>query len=83
MWDEKGRDDKILCVPLFDPMWNYIHELPDAPPHLLKEIEHFFSVYKELEKKKTGIEGWESRDAAIVVLRESQERYQMQADLKQ
>ncbi len=74
MWDEKGRDQKILCVPVSDPFWNYIEELTDVPPHLLKEIEHFFKIYKELEKKKTGVEGWEDRESAIRVIVEAQQR---------
>ncbi len=75
MWDEKGPDEKILCVPVADPFWNYIENLSDVPPHLLKEIEHFFSVYKDLEKKKTGVEGWQDRDSAIKIIREAQKRY--------
>ena len=76
MWDEKGPDEKILCVPVSDPFWNYIENLSDVPPHLLKEIEHFFSIYKELEHKKTGAEGWKSRESAIKVIIESRQRYQ-------
>ncbi len=76
MWDEKGPDEKILCVPLYDPLWNHINGLADVPPHLLKEIEHFFKVYKELEEKKVGVEGWEGRDAAIRIIRESHDRLQ-------
>jgi len=75
MWDDKRADEKILCVPIRDPLWNYIKSLSDVPPHLLKEIEHFFSIYKDLEKKKTGVEGWEDREAAIRVIEESQERF--------
>lgn len=75
MWDEKGLDEKILCVPVRDPLWNYIHALADVPPHLLKEIEHFFAVYKELEKKKTGIEGWQDVDTARQIIAEAQARY--------
>jgi len=75
MFDEKGIDEKILCVPIADPLWNHIESLKDVPPHLLKEIEHFFSVYKDLEEKKVGVEGWEDRDTAVKVIREAQERY--------
>ncbi len=75
MRDEKGPDEKILCVPLFDPLWNYIECLADVPPHLLKEMQHFFTIYKDLEETKTGVEGWEEREAAIRVIRESQQRY--------
>ncbi|KPJ59133.1 MAG: inorganic pyrophosphatase [Deltaproteobacteria bacterium DG_8] len=76
MRDERGPDEKILCVPVNDPLWNHIKKLSDVPPHLLKEIEHFFSVYKELEQKKVGVEGWHDRKAAIKTIRESKERYQ-------
>lgn len=75
MWDEKGPDEKILCVPVADPMWNYIDNLSGVPPHLLKEIEHFFTVYKDLEKKKTAVEGWQDRDSAIRIIEEAQRRY--------
>ncbi|MBI4286597.1 MAG: inorganic diphosphatase [Chloroflexi bacterium] len=78
MWDEKGPDEKILCVPVSDPLWNHINSLEDAPPHLLKEIEHFFAIYEELEAKKTGVEGWEDKASALRVIRDSFERYQQQ-----
>jgi inorganic pyrophosphatase len=76
MRDEKGPDEKILCVPMGDPHWNFIQDLSDVPPHLLIEIEHFFRVYKELEKKKTGVEGWEDRESAIKAVHASRKRYQ-------
>jgi len=69
MRDEKGIDYKILCVPIGDPLWNHINGLGDVPPHLLIEIEHFFDVYKELERKKTAVEGWEDADSAKRVIR--------------
>jgi len=75
MWDENGPDEKLLCVPVYDPLWNHIENLGDVPPHLLKEIEHFFTVYKDLEDKKTGVEGWEDRDSALRAVRESVKRY--------
>lgn len=78
MWDEKGPDEKILSVPISDPNWNYLDRLSDVPPHFLKEIEHFFSIYKDLEKKKTGVEGWEDKEAALKVIREARERYKKQ-----
>lgn len=75
MWDEKGPDQKILCVPIFDPLWNHIQNLGDVPPHLLKEIEHFFSIYKALEKKKTGVEGWDGLGSALKIIEEARQRY--------
>jgi inorganic pyrophosphatase len=76
MFDEKGPDDKILCVPLMDPLWSHIKDLSDVPPHLLKEIEHFFAIYKELEDKKTGVEGWHGLDTALEIIGESRNKYQ-------
>jgi inorganic pyrophosphatase len=75
MEDEKGPDAKLLCVPVSDPIWNQLNRLEDVNPHLLKEIEHFFSVYKDLEKKKVGIEGWEDKESALRTIKESQRRY--------
>jgi inorganic pyrophosphatase len=76
MIDEKGPDDKILCVPVSDPLWNHIYSLNEVPPHLLKEIEHFFKVYKDLEKKKTGVKGWGDLKAAIRIIKEARQRYE-------
>ena len=75
MWDEKGEDDKILCVPVRDPLWNHVSDLSDVPPHLLKEINHFFTIYKDLEMKKVRVEGWERLPAALNVIKESRERF--------
>jgi inorganic pyrophosphatase len=75
MSDEHGPDEKILCVPIRDPLWNHIKKLSDVPPHFLKEIEHFFSIYKDLERKKTRVEGWEDKAAAIKVIEESKKRH--------
>ncbi|MDX1386333.1 MAG: inorganic diphosphatase [bacterium] len=75
MRDEKGPDEKILCVPVKDPEWNYLEKLSDVPPHLLREIEHFFTVYKDLEKKKVGVEGWEEKESALKVIQECRDRY--------
>ncbi|MEM8893150.1 MAG: inorganic diphosphatase [Bacteroidota bacterium] len=75
MTDEKGPDAKVLCVPVSDPNWDKIRELSDVNPHLIREIEHFFQVYKDLEKKKVGIEGWEHKDMAVKTILESKERY--------
>jgi len=58
MADEKGPDEKVVCVPVSDPAGSKVNDLNDLNPHLLKEIEHFFRVYKDLEKKKVDVEGW-------------------------
>ena len=75
MKDEKGVDFKVLCRPLNDPMWAHINKLDEVPPHLLREIEHFFLVYKDLEEKKTEIGGWEDETSTEGIIRDAQERY--------
>jgi len=54
MEDEKGPDQKIICVPLKDPTWARTNDVHDVPPELRNEIEHFFQVYKDLEVGKEG-----------------------------
>jgi len=75
MSDEKGPDEKILCVPVADPLWNHIQELSEVPPHLLKEIEHFFSIYKKLEHKDVEVDGWREIDETLKTIKESKDRY--------
>jgi inorganic pyrophosphatase len=50
--------------------------LEDVAPHVLKAIEHFFQVYKDLENKETKIEGWKDADFAAQLYEECQKRYQ-------
>ncbi len=78
MTDEKGPDAKILCVPMSDPIWNKFYTLEEINPHLKNEIEHFFQVYKDLEKKKVGIEGWGNKTEALKLISQAQDRYYQQ-----
>src|SRR5215217_128221 len=57
MTDDKGQDDKILCVPHEDPNWSDLRELGDLPDQLRVEIEHFFSIYKQPEGKEVVVAG--------------------------
>jgi inorganic pyrophosphatase len=75
MRDEKGMDDKVICVPLDDPNWNGMEKVDDLPMLLREEIEQFFSIYKELERKEVVVDGWFPREAAIEEIEASRERY--------
>ena len=75
MKDEKGPDEKILCVPVGDPLWNHIQELDEIPPHLLKEIEQCFASYKALEEKDVMIEGWKDKDFTLKTIKDAYLRY--------
>ncbi|HEY1596664.1 MAG TPA: inorganic diphosphatase [Thermoleophilaceae bacterium] len=74
MEDDKGIDDKILCVPLDDPAWNTLDVLEDLPKQLRDEIGHFFSVYKDLEQKSVRVEGWYPREDALAEIDAARER---------
>ena len=65
MRDEKGADDKVLCVAATDPRMAYLRDIEDVPAYDRLEIQHFFEVYKELEPGKS-TEGfsWADRVAA-------------------
>ncbi len=75
MWDEKGPDKKLLCVPINDPQWNWVQSLSDVPSHLLQEVTHFFEIYKNLEKKKTRVGDWHDRDCAIAIIKDAVQRH--------
>ena len=73
---DKGEpDEKILAVPSDDPYHNDIYDIADMPAHYLKEIEHFFGIYKDLEGKRVEIQGWEKSEVAFKVIQRSIERY--------
>jgi inorganic pyrophosphatase len=74
MSDDKGPDEKILTVPVSDPNWGGFQHLSDVPPHLLREIEHFFQIYKELEGKPVEIKGWEDERSALAIIWEATAR---------
>jgi inorganic pyrophosphatase len=75
MRDEKGIDDKVICVPLQDPNWNFAERLEDLSDQLQDEISHFFAVYKTLEQKDVEVDGWYPKEEALKVIDESKRRY--------
>ncbi|GAA2144106.1 MULTISPECIES: inorganic diphosphatase [Glycomyces] len=75
MRDEKGVDDKVLCVPAEDPRKDRFKDIGDVPEFDRLEIQHFFTVYKDLEPGKS-VEGatWTGRAEAEEEVRRSFER---------
>jgi len=75
MSDEKGPDDKVLCVPAHDPRYAALADIDDVSPFDLLEITHFFEVYKDLEPGKS-VEGshWEGRETAYAEITASRRR---------
>lgn len=54
MEDEAGGDEKLLAVPSAKLTKRYenVHNYTDLPEITLKQIEHFFAHYKDLEPNK-------------------------------
>ena len=75
MRDEKGEDERVICVPLRDPSFMRFHGVRDIPAEFRDEIEHFFQVYKQLEEKKTETRGFGNRAEAEHVIVEARERF--------
>ena len=76
MTDRGVNDYKILAVPSSDPMYTDVHDLWRVPPHFLREVEHFFATYKQLEEQSVITQGWEGTEAARLEVVKSIERYQ-------
>ena len=58
MTDDRGQDDKIICVPYEDPHWSDLEDLDDIPAQLRTEVEHFFSIYKQPEGIDVDVQGF-------------------------
>jgi inorganic pyrophosphatase len=76
MRDDKGMDDKLITVPDSDPRWSHVRHLADVPKHLLDEIHHFFSIYKDLEGKTVTIDGYFPREDALALVEIDRARYE-------
>ena len=83
MEDEAGQDEKLLAVPSswltarYDSVKNYT----DMPEISLKQIEHFFAHYKDLEGTKwVKVLGWDDADKARSLIVEGIERAKAEKD---
>jgi len=82
MEDESGGDEKLVAVPSskltkrYDNVKNYT----DLPDITLKQIEHFFEHYKDLEPNKwVKIAGWRDAEFAHKKVMEGIERAKAKA----
>ena len=73
--DRGEPDDKIIAVPSNDPFYNDTYDIADLSQHYLKEVEHFFHIYKDLEGSRVKIVGWEKSEVAMDVINDSIKRY--------
>ena len=74
MVDQGKKDEKILAVAESDPLYAQVNDASQVPQHQLREIEHFFSIYKHLEGKRTEIAGWDDAEEARKIILDGQKR---------
>ncbi|MFO1127587.1 MAG: inorganic diphosphatase [Rhodospirillales bacterium] len=72
MEDEKGIDEKILCVPVDElhPYFANVSSYRELPQILCEQVTHFFDHYKDLEKGKwVKVQRWGEPDEAFQLIR--------------
>jgi inorganic pyrophosphatase len=75
MIDQEEPDQKILAVPNANPRFDQVTNIDQVFPHNLREIEHFFEIYKELEGKRTEMRGWGGVEKARDLIVEARDHY--------
>jgi inorganic pyrophosphatase len=79
LWmEDSGHEDiKIIASHANDPIYSSYHDISQLPPHILREIRHFFEIYKELEKEgRVRVEDFRGRIDAHRIIRESFKAYE-------
>ncbi len=73
---DRGKEDcKVLGVPQSDPLFAEYQNIEDVPSHFLKEMEHFFLTYKQLEGAEILSHGWANAEAAYNEINECLKRF--------
>ena len=75
MKDEREGDEKVLAVPTQNPRYDQIHTMDQIFPHVRRELEHFFEIYKELQGAVMQIDGWGGPPEARKAIAECRQRY--------
>ena len=75
MTDRGVNDYKVLAVPHSDPLFAEFQDLGNVARHYLREVEHFFATYKQLEGVSVKTQGWAGASEATAEVRASVERF--------
>lgn len=75
MIDQGVPDEKVLAVGKGNPRYQNVEDYSQIYPHMLKEITHFFSIYKDLEGKRVEVSGWQDAAAARACILRSAENF--------
>ena len=75
MEDGGKPDEKIIAIPFTDPNYNTYRSIDELPKHIFDEMQHFFSVYKQLEGKNTAVNTVQGKEEAVGIISASLENY--------
>ena len=75
MTDIKQKDEKIIAIPFGDPQYNEYTYISQLPKHIFDELQHFLSVYKQLENKEVKVESLGGSKQAKEIILESLQRF--------
>lgn len=74
--DDGGKGDKkIIAIPYSEPTYMGYTDVKELPKHIFEELKHFFSVYKQLESKKTDVKEIGGPIEAVAVIEKAMENY--------
>lgn len=74
--DDGGKgDEKIIAIPYSEPTYMGYTDVKELPKHIFEELKHFFSVYKQLESKKTDVKEIGGPIEAVAVIEKAMENY--------
>jgi inorganic pyrophosphatase len=76
MLDQGVEDEKIVAFAAANPTFSHIEDYTSVYPQILREVEHFFAIYKDLEGKRTQVIGWDDVESARAMILECHSRYQ-------
>ena len=75
MIDQGKNDEKIIAIPYNDPTYNSYKDISELPHHIFDEMQHFFTVYKNLEGKETAVDDVKNRETALKIIEKSIDQY--------
>lgn len=75
MTDGGMGDEKIIAIPYSDPTYMGYTDIKELPEHIFEELKHFFSIYKNLEKKNTQVEKFGGPIDAVECIEKCIENY--------
>lgn len=75
MIDNGRNDEKIIAIPFEDPTYNCYRSIDALPRHIFSEMQHFFTVYKQLEDKETAVNEVRGQKDAIDIISKAMIQY--------